>query len=56
MFADRGFFPVGVTTLKVGNREAEVWYPGDGSSIGNKSTDVFNILDVFPEEMAGLVL
>lgn len=55
LFASRGLFPVAVTTLAVGERDAEVWYPGDGNSVGRRSTELFDTLDLFPEDLAALV-
>jgi pimeloyl-ACP methyl ester carboxylesterase len=55
LFASRGLLPVGVTTLAVGERMAEVWYPADGNRIAARPVDTFDTLELFPEELAALV-
>ena len=56
VFAERGLFPVGVTTIDVGEREAEVWYPGDADDVGTASTEQLQTDELFPEGLAGLHL
>lgn len=46
---------VGVTTLKVGSRLAEVWYPADVDSVGGTPVDTYYIRDFIPEWLDALI-
>ncbi len=47
-----GPYDVGVKTLDLGDRQAEVWYPAEGVS---GETEVFDTLSVFPPDLAPLI-
>lgn len=44
-YAEAGPFQVGVTTLSLGDREVEVWYPTTRAAVRNVPTDVYFIRD-----------
>ncbi|MFN8640966.1 MAG: hypothetical protein U0802_04640 [Candidatus Binatia bacterium] len=48
-YADRGPYPVGVTTLNIGDRDIEVWYPLDpGSEVGAEKAS-YAAFSILPE-------
>lgn len=54
-YAERGPYPVGVTTLDLGDREIEVWYPLDpGSEVGHDK-DSYASFDVLPDAIEMLL-
>jgi len=54
-FDQRGPYAVGVTTLSLGDRQAEVYYPADAESVAGAPTDSYRTADVFPEMMRTLI-
>lgn len=50
-----GPYAVGVTTLKVGNRFAEVWYPADVDGVEDTPFDTYYIRDFIPEWLDALI-
>lgn len=49
VFAERGPFDVGVTTLELPDRTVEVWYPADPDDVEGLDPAVFYIRDDIPE-------
>ncbi len=54
LFDERGPFEVGVITLDLGDRMAEVWYPADVDPT-TASTEIFDTLTVFPESLQAFI-
>jgi len=54
-YAGRGPHPVGVTTLSLGDREVEVWYPADPAGIGATPLDTYFIRDFVPPSFDALI-
>lgn len=48
-YTEPGPYAVGVTTLKIGNRLAEVWYPADPVDAASTPFDVYHLRDFIPE-------
>jgi Platelet-activating factor acetylhydrolase, isoform II len=48
-YAERGPYPVGVTTLDLGDRKIEVWYPLDPGSEAGVEKDSYASFDVLPD-------
>lgn len=46
---------VGVTTLSLGDRSVEVWYPADAAGIGDTPTDSYHIRDFVPPSFDALI-
>lgn len=42
-YAQRGPYEVGVSTVSLGDRSAEVWYPADADGIGSQASDEYFI-------------
>jgi predicted dienelactone hydrolase len=55
LFTERGPYAVGVVTLEVGDRLAEVWYPVDADTVAGQPTEIFDSLSVFPESLQPLI-
>ena len=49
VFAQRGLLAVGVTTLAVGDRKAEVWYPAQAEAVAGAASDLFDPGEELPE-------
>jgi dienelactone hydrolase len=54
-YAAPGPYLSGVTTLDLGDRQAEVWYPVDPADVEGASTEIFDTLSVFPESLKDLI-
>ena len=54
-FAGRGPFPVGVTTLNIGDRDIEVWYPLDPGSEAGVEKASYAAFTVLPEAIQQLL-
>jgi dienelactone hydrolase len=54
-FAARGPYPVGVTTLRIGDRDVEVWYPSTRSATKGQHKDVYEIADWLPQGLQDLL-
>ena len=54
-FDERGPYAVGVTTISLGDRETEVYYPADPSTTDGKPTDSYRTADVFPETLRAFI-
>jgi hypothetical protein len=54
-YADRGPHPVGVTTLSLGDRSVEVWYPADPEGIGDTPRESYFIRDFVPPSFDALI-
>ena len=54
-FLGRGPYAVGVTTLELGDRPTEVWYPVDPDAVAGQPTEIFDALSVFPESLQSLI-
>ncbi|MCJ7436511.1 MAG: dienelactone hydrolase family protein [Acidimicrobiia bacterium] len=54
-FAKPGPFPVGVTTLDLGDRKIEVWYPADPKATNGKQPDTYFLRDRLPPAIAALL-
>jgi predicted dienelactone hydrolase len=50
-----GPFVAGTTTLDLGGRKVEVWYPADPGAEAGKPKAVFEIRDLLPDQLKGLV-
>lgn len=48
-YIDMGPYEVGVTTLTVGKRKAEVWYPADADAAADAPFDVYHFREFIPE-------
>ena len=55
MFAKPGPFAAGVTTLTIGDRQAEVWYPIEKRATRGKRHDVYEIAKWLPQALQDLV-
>ncbi|MSW21026.1 MAG: hypothetical protein F2873_09005 [Actinobacteria bacterium] len=51
----RGPHAVGVTTLNLGDRQVEVYYPVDATSVSGRPTDSYKAADAFPEAFRAMV-
>lgn len=49
VYAGRGSYEVGVTTIALGDREVEVWYPVDASAVAGLSTTSYVSFEVLPQ-------
>jgi predicted dienelactone hydrolase len=47
-FAEAGPYAAGVTTLSLGDRQVEVWYPADDGAADGKKRDVYHLRDWLP--------
>ena len=54
-YAEHGPYEVGVTTIQLSDRSAEVWYPVDPEDIGDEPRDVYFIKDYLSTSFAALV-
>lgn len=54
-FAGPGPYFAGVTTLDLGDRQADVWYPVDAADVEGLTTEVFDTLSVFPDSLKDLI-
>ena len=54
-YAEHGPYEVGVTTIQLSDRSAEVWYPVDPGDIGDEPRDVYFIKDYLSTAFAALV-
>lgn len=54
-YAERGPYPVGVTTLTIGDRDIEVWYPLDPGSEAGHEKDSYASFTVLPEAIQMLL-
>jgi dienelactone hydrolase len=54
-YAEPGPYLSGVTTLDLGDRQAEVWYPVDPADVEGASTEIFDTLSVFPDSLKDLI-
>jgi dienelactone hydrolase len=54
-FAKHGPYAVGVTTLSLGDRDAEVWYPVAPSSVRDRRRDVYEIAKWLPQGLQDLL-
>ena len=54
-YAEHGPYEVGVTTIQLSDRSAEVWYPVDPEDIGDEPRDVYYIKDYLSTAFAALV-
>ncbi|MDQ2678210.1 MAG: hypothetical protein M3Y51_05655 [Actinomycetota bacterium] len=54
-YAEHGPYEVGVTTIELSDRSAEVWYPVDPADIGEAPRDVYFIKDYLSTSFAALV-
>jgi len=50
-----GPYPVGVTTLSLGDRDVEVWYPADVAGIGSTPAESYFIRDFVPPAFDALI-
>ena len=55
MFAKQGPYAAGVTTLTIGDRQAEVWYPIEKQAARGKRRDVYEIAKWLPPAFQDLV-
>jgi len=54
-FAKPGPFPVGVTTLDLGDRKVEVWYPANPKATKGKAPESYFLRDRLPPAIAALL-
>lgn len=54
-YADRGPYPVGVTTLNIGDRDIEVWYPLDPGTESGAEKASYAAFTVLPEAIQNLL-
>lgn len=54
-YVEPGPYPVGVTTLSLGDREVEVWYPADAAGIGSTPPESYFIRDFIPPGFDALI-
>lgn len=54
-YADRGPYAVGVTTLDLGDRDVEVFYPVDGATVEGLARDSYASFEVLPEAIQQLL-
>lgn len=55
VYAKPGPYPVGVTTLDLGDRKVEVWYPASPKATRGKEPDSYFIRDRLPPAIAALL-
>jgi pimeloyl-ACP methyl ester carboxylesterase len=55
VFAKAGPYAVGVTTLTIGDRTTEVWYPASKQSVRGKTKDAYNIAKYLPQGLQDLL-
>jgi len=54
-FGERGPYGVGVTTKSLEDRDVEIWYPVEPGAVEGQTTEIFDALSVFPQEMRAIV-
>jgi dienelactone hydrolase len=54
-FAKQGPYGVGVRTVPIGDREAEVWYPTTRRAVRGKARDAYNIAKYLPQGLQDLL-
>lgn len=54
-YRDTGPYRVGVRTLPLGDREAEIWYPVDPGDEGDRPRDVYFIRDFLPDAIDAIL-
>ncbi len=54
IFADRGAFDVGVTTLSLSDRKIEIYYPAAPGSTAGKQNDAYSQTDPLPPMLKGM--
>ncbi len=54
-FADPGPYAVGVTTLNIGDRDIEVWYPVDPGVLGNAEKAAYASFEVLPQAIVDIL-
>jgi dienelactone hydrolase len=54
-YADPGPYPVGFTTVDLGDRLASVWYPGEPDSEAGLPPAVYASVDPLPESLRGIL-
>src|SRR5690349_3180673 len=54
-FAAPGPYKVGVETLTIGDRKAEVWYPTTRKAVRGKTKDAYNIAKYLPQALQDLL-
>jgi len=54
-YADRGPYAVGVTTLNIGDRDIEVWYPADASSVTGLEKASYASFEVLPQAIVDIL-
>jgi dienelactone hydrolase len=55
VFAKAGPYKVGVQTLTIGDRKAEVWYPTTRKAVRGKTKDAYNIAKYLPQALQDLL-
>lgn len=55
LFLERGPYAVGVITINLGDRSADVYYPVKPADAAGKPTDSYSTRSLFPESFAALV-
>jgi len=55
VFTQRGPYAAGVTTLQLGDRRVEVWYPVDPNAVKGKTADAYSIATWLPPEVAAKI-
>jgi dienelactone hydrolase len=55
LFLERGPYAVGVITVELGDRSADVYYPVKSADAAGKPTDSYSTRSLFPESFAALV-
>ena len=59
MFTEFGKFPVGVTTLELGEEPGQqplsVWYPADPDAVADMETEIYDSSQVIPEAFRSLI-
>lgn len=55
LYADPGPYPVGVTTLDLGDRLIEVWYPGKSGSEKDVARASYTSFDMMPDAFRGFL-
>ena len=46
---------MGVTTISLGDRETEIYYPTDPSAVAGRATDSYHTADVLPEAIRSMI-
>jgi dienelactone hydrolase len=54
-YAGPGPYPAGVTTLDLGDRKVEVWYPVDTRRVGNATKDVYYVRATLPAALQAVL-